>query len=363
MKKEGVDGPNLVIRWFRLLAFLYLFVLSIGMIKRASGFFAPSIRDYLYGTIGPIKAIALGWFTTAIAQSSGAVSSVVVTFTGNNILDIPTSIYILVGASLGTTITALIISLITVSSKRRYFRHGFEIGLCYTIYSAFLIVIVFVLEYFLGFFSTVSLFLAGLLQDKIKYLQIPDLIGLITDPITSVLFDKFNVLLLFLFSFLVLIFTLRFISKSIVSVLGGEDKARIFINNHFDSKVKAYFIGMILTALVFSSSITIGLLVPLAVAQLIGLRRSIPFILGADLGTMTDTILVALIVGKTSSLAVALAYGLFAIIGALIFLPNSDKLYKMTKFVSKRLIKISRKKAFYLLILFILIPLGIVVFF
>jgi Na+/phosphate symporter len=93
------------------------------------------------------------------------------------------------------------------------------------------------------------------------------------------------------------------------------------------------------------------------------LRRSIPFILGADLGTFSDTLLVALIVGKTSAIAAAFAYALFAIAGALIFLPNTDWLYKMTKYVSKRLIHISRKKAFYLLVLFLLLPLGVILVF
>jgi sodium-dependent phosphate cotransporter len=349
--------------WLKLLLFLYLFVLSIGMIKKASGVFAPSIRDYLFGNVGPLKAVSLGWFSTAIAQSSGAVSSVVITFTGNSIVDLPTAIYILVGASLGTTITALIISLVTVSSKRKDFRHGFEIGLCYAIYSAILIFVVLVLEYFFGLFSMVSLFLAEGLQGRVRYLQIPDLIGIITDPLVGPLFERFNSLLLFLGSFVVLIFTLRFIGGSVVDVFGGEDESRRFINRHFDSKIKAYFLGVVLTAIVFSSSITIGLLVPLAVARLIGLRRSIPFILGADLGTFSDTLLVALIVGKTSAIAAALAYALFAIAGALIFLPNTDWLYKMTKYVSKRLIHISRKKAFYLLILFLLLPLGVVLIF
>ena len=50
MKKSvGSNGEGILKSWLKLLFFLYLFVLSIGMIKKASGVFAPSIKGYLFG--------------------------------------------------------------------------------------------------------------------------------------------------------------------------------------------------------------------------------------------------------------------------------------------------------------------------
>ncbi len=350
-------------KWLKLFFFLYLFILSIEIIKRASMLFEPTIRNFIAQNITPIKAICIGWFTTSVAQSSGAVGSVVTTFTGNGILNLPTAIYILIGASLGSTFITLLISLIVSTKKRRDFRHGFEIGLCYSIYSVFLIVIVFFLEYFFKFFSRTSLFIASILKDKIGILQIPNIVEIITSPIISLLSFTGNHFVLLFLGFVALILALRFISKSIIEVLGGEEKARDFIDNHFNSKYKTYFIGFLLTAIVFSSGITIGLLVPLAASRLIGLRRSIPFILGADLGTFTDIFLASLIVGETNALATAIAFSLFAIVGALIFLPNTNILFKTTKYVSKKLMRISRKKALYLLIAFLALPLVVILFF
>ncbi len=93
---------------------------------------------------------------------------------------------------------------------------------------------------------------------------------------------------------------------------------------------------------------------------MISLKKAIPFILGADLGTASDVFLASIIIGKTTAYATSITYTLFGIIGALIFLPNVNFLHKTTKYVSKKLIKISRKKALYILIAFILIPLGII---
>jgi sodium-dependent phosphate cotransporter len=184
---------------------------------------------------------------------------------------------------------------------------------------------------------------------------------MITAPVIGLL--KLNNFLILIIAFGILIFTLRYIGKSVVDVLGGENKAREFVNKHFKSKYKTYFIGVILTGIVFSSGITIGLLVPLAVSRLINLKKAIPFILGADLGTVTDIFLASIIINKDLALATAIVYFLFGVLGAILFLPNTEILFRLTKYTSKRLIHISRKKALYFLIAFILIPLLIFLIF
>jgi len=349
--------------WAKLIGLIYLFILSIELIKKASLFLAPTVKDFLLQGLHPIKAISVGWFSTAIVQSSGAIATITATFAGNDLLHFSSAVYIVIGAALGTTITAIIISLITVSAKRKDFRHGFEIGLCYVIYSVILVVIAFLLEYFFNFFSKTSIFLASKMIGKISILKIPDFTSVITSPIINSLFTKNHKLLILIVGFVILIFALRYIGKAVIGIFGGEENARKFIDKHFESKYKAYLIGALLTAVLFSSSITIGLLVPLAVVRLIGLRRSIPFILGADLGTFTDTFIAALIINKMPALAIALVYVMLAALGSLIFLPNTKFLFKTTKYISKKLIGISRKKALYILIALVLIPLLIILIF
>ncbi len=344
----------------KLVCFLYLFVLSIELIKNVSLLIAPDIKGFLLQNLTPIKAVCVGWFTTSVVQSSGAVSSVVATFVGSNLININLAVYILMGALFGTSITALIISLVISSKQSKDFRHGFEIGLCLSIYSALLVLIIFSLEYLFGIYSKTAIFLSSLIYKKAFLLAFPDIIKFITSPIINLVLEKNNKYLVLLVGFIGLIIALRYIGKSVIDFFGGEHKAREFINKYFDSKYKAYFIGVGLTAILFSSSITIGLLVPLAVSRIINLRKAIPFILGANLGTFTDLVLVSLIIGKASAFAVPILTVLFGITGGIIFLPNTKFLHDTTKFISKKLINISREKAFYILIGFVLIPLIII---
>jgi len=344
----------------KFIGLLYLFIFAIELIKKVTSSFSLDIKSFLMQNLNPIKSVAVGWFTTSIVQSSDVVGTITAAFTGNGLISLSTAVYILIGASLGTTITAIVISLITSARHKRDFRHGFEIGLSYAIYSALLVIIVLFLEYFFKVFSKTSFFLASKLQKGISLLKIPNLTEAITSPIINLFFTHLNKILLLLIGFGILIFVLRFIGKSIIELLGGEEKAQKIIKKSFGSKYKAYFLGFITTAIVFSSSITVGLLVPLATARLISLRKAIPFILGADVGTFSSVFLASIMIGEINALAASLNFLLFGIIGGIIFLPNTKVLYKMTKYVSKRLIKISRKKALILLVLFILIPLLII---
>lgn len=365
MEKEVKEKTinEIIGKWAKFIFFLYTFIFSIELIKKTSVLLAPSVKGFLSEALTPIKAVATGWFTTSIVQSSGAVGTMTATFAGNNIISLQTAVFIVIGAALGTTITALVISLVTVTQKKRDFRHGFEIGLCYAIFSAIIVSIAFLLEYFFQFVSRSSLFVVSLFGEKTSPFLFPDIVGFLTSPITNLLLSKNNVFLVLLFAFAVLIFSLRYLSKSIINLFGGEENTKKKIGKYFESKWKTYLLGVVLTGIVFSSSITIGLLVPLAASRLISLRKTIPFILGADLGTSTDILIAALIINKPLALATAVSYFILPIMAAIIFLPNTNFLYKVTKYTSKKLIHISRKKALYFLLAFVLIPLLIIILF
>lgn len=340
------------------LIWLYLFILSIELIKRTSLALSEYIHIFLNSSLSPIKAVSVGWFVTAVMQSSGFLGGLVIPFVANNLLPMVTAVFTLIGARVGAAGIAILISIPAgLKKKRRDFRHGFEIGLAYALYCFLVTIIVFLLEYFFNLFSNYSFILASLIGTNLRLSVIPNFIKLITDPVIKLLSLVPSPLFLFLIAVIILILTLKFFTISMVAFLGGEDKARKLINRYFKSKCKAFIIGLVFTMLVFSTAISITLLVPLAISRFINLKKAIPFILGATIGTSTDMILIALITGNISALAVAITYVLFGVLGAFIFLPYTDLLFDITKFTSKRMIHVSKRRAIIFLIIFILIPL------
>jgi len=96
---------------------------------------------------------------------------------------------------------------------------------------------------------------------------------------------------------------------------------RLFDKYFFTTPLRAMFIGLLLTTLVQSSSVTTSLIVPLAGAGLITLAQIFPYTLGANLGTTITAFLAALSLAEPIGLAVAVAHLLFNMLGILVIFP------------------------------------------
>jgi len=140
----------------------------------------------------------------------------------------------------------------------------------------------------------------------------------------------------------------------------GEGHLQKYIKKYFDNTRNSFLTGLILTSVLLSTNITITLLVPLAIYRLINLWKAIPFILGANIGTITDTLIVVLAVGKPEAIALVFILLAIRIFGAILFLIFPEFLFNITKYISKTELHLSRKKAVIILILFIILPVLII---
>jgi sodium-dependent phosphate cotransporter len=83
----------------------------------------------------------------------------------------------------------------------------------------------------------------------------------------------------------------------------------------------AILIGMGVTVLVQSSSITSSTLVPLAGIGVLDLESMFPLVLGADIGTTFTALMAAMVSSKVQALQIALVHIFFNVTGALIWYP------------------------------------------
>ena len=117
---------------------------------------------------------------------------------------------------------------------------------------------------------------------------------------------------------------------------------------------------MLITSCLLSTNITVTLLVPLAILRLINLFQAIPFIIGANIGVLMNTLVVVLAVGKPEALSLIFILLIIRLLGAVIFLNFPEFLFNITKYISKTKLHLSRKIAVIILILFIILPLIII---
>jgi sodium-dependent phosphate cotransporter len=124
----------------------------------------------------------------------------------------------------------------------------------------------------------------------------------------------------------------------------------------FKTAPRAMAVGLLLTVLVQSSSITTSLVVPMAGAGLLTLVQIFPYTLGANVGTTVTAILAALITGNIAALTVAFTHLLFNISGIVFWFP----LRKVPIFIAQKFAEYSIKNKLipvaYVVIMFFIIP-------
>jgi sodium-dependent phosphate cotransporter len=128
----------------------------------------------------------------------------------------------------------------------------------------------------------------------------------------------------------------------------------------FKTALRAFLVGMLLTTMVQSSSITTSLAVPLAGAGLLTLTQIFPYTLGANIGTTVTAILAALVTGDISAIVVAFSHLLFNISGIIAWWPFK---FVPISLAQKFAQLATRKKIIpilYILVLFFLIPILVI---
>lgn len=329
---------------FFLILLLYLFILSLIFIKESTPVIAQGIFQ-LQKQINPLNAFGIGWLITLILQSSGAATSLLMALNSAGLFESSLLVYMILGTRIGTSITLMIAAFIIFAKKRRDFRHGFEIALANLIYAFPIAILMFVLEYNFSLFSKLGGYLTLIPYERFS------LIEFITSPVLN-LFSVFPKFLILIIGLLLLFISLTTLPKILISLW---DKKTIMkkLNKYMGKKYSAFLIGFGLTAVLLSTTITLTLLVPLIILRLINLKKVIPYMIGANLGGVIDVIIGSIVIGKTAFSAL-FVYVMFSIIG-LVWLFNTDIIFNLTKYVSKKVIKVSKKRALLFLILFILI--------
>lgn len=240
-----------------LAIFLFgIFEMSDGL-KRTAGSRLRSVMSRLTGS--RLMALLTGTLATMIAQSSSAISVLTVGMVQARLLSFARSVGILLGAGIGTTITAQLIA--------------FKL----TDYALLFVAV--------GYFT--------------KIFSRPQHIKQAGDT---------------LFGFGLLFFGMSVMSNSMAPLRSFQPFIDMLIS--LENPVTGILAGFVFTALVQSSSAFIGILIVLASQGLLSLEAGIPLLLGANIGT-TATANLAALRSPVEAKRVAMAFSLIKIAGVL----------------------------------------------
>ena len=121
-----------------------------------------------------------------------------------------------------------------------------------------------------------------------------------------------------------LIFTALYLLVKVMRA-AAHSRVEVMLNDLLGSNaLLSMLVGVVVTVMVQSSSITISLLVPLAAAGLLRLEQAFPVTLGANIGTTVTAFLAALAVSgpnAAAGLEIALVHLLFNLGGIVLVYP------------------------------------------
>ncbi|MCH8170694.1 MAG: Na/Pi symporter, partial [Bacteroidetes bacterium] len=168
--------------------------------------------------------------------------------------------------------------------------------------------------------------------------------------------------LLLILALVVLFISLKFMVGSLKTMVVA--KAQNWFDKYlFKNALRAFIVGIFLTVLVQSSSITTSLMVPLAGAGILTLKKIFPYTLGANIGTTITAMLASLITGSQAAVTVAFSHLLFNISGIVIWAPLS----KVPIYLAEKFAELSTKNKMipvaYILVMFFVIPISIIFIF
>jgi len=260
-----------------LIGGLCLFLYGMNVMGEALERRAGSSLERMLGklTSNKIAGLMTGLGVTAIIQSSSATTVMVVGFVNSGIMTLKQAINVIMGANIGTTVTAWILSLGGISGDNIILR----------------------------------------LLKPMSFTPLLALIGIV-----FYMFSKKNSRKdtgLILLGFAVLMFGMDIMTDSVSGLSDIPEFAELFIL--FKNPILGVIVGAVLTAVIQSSSASVGILQALTVTGAVSYGAAIPIIMGQNIGTCITAILSSFGTNKNAKRA-ALVHLSFNVIGTAVWL-------------------------------------------
>lgn len=256
-----------------LALFLYgMHILSEGLEKLSGGRLERILENL---TNNRFKAVLLGAGVTAVIQSSSATTVMVVGFVNSGIMKLSQAIGIIMGANVGTTITSWLLSLTGIESKNFFVQ----------------------------------------LVKPTSFSPILAMIGVV-----FILFlknSKKRDLGSIFIGFAILMFGMDTMSSAMKPLSEIPQFTGLF--TMFTNPILGLIVGMLLTAIIQSSSASVGILQALCGTGTVSYAAAVPIILGQNIGTCITAMMSGMGASKNAKRA-AIVHLLFNIIGTIIFM-------------------------------------------
>ncbi|MGI6158042.1 MAG: Na/Pi cotransporter family protein [Saccharofermentanales bacterium] len=234
------------------------------------------IKDLLERmTSNPLKAVLLGAGVTAIIQSSSATTVMIVGLVNAGLMELSQTVGLIMGANIGTTVTAWILSLGTIGTTGTFLQ-------------------LFKPTFFAPLLAFFAVGILMFVKDERKRNISQVLIG-----------------------FAILMFGMHTMSNAVIPLSESQEFREMFVA--FSNPFLGVLVGAVLTAIIQSSSASIGILQAFTLTGAITYGSAIPIIMGQNIGTCATALISSINTSKDARRA-ALIHLFFNVFGTITFM-------------------------------------------
>jgi sodium-dependent phosphate cotransporter len=290
---------------------LSLFLVAIELIKNGAAGAAGLIERYL-DIDAPLNSLGFGWLASYLVMSGSPVAAVSVAFLAAGALEQLSAYAMIVGSRLGASFIVLFVGFMYVLRGHER-RAGLTMGLLAlvvtaSVYLPALLVGGLLLE--LEVLDFVQLGGGEVLSSALEQVLAP-----IVQPLSSLL-PGWGVMLIGL----VVLWVSFFLFDRALPELDLEKSRFSQVARMVYRPLPMFILGSALTLITLSVSLSLSLLVPLSARGYVRRENAIPYIMGANITTIVDTVLATVVLGSSDALSVVLASMLSVTLVSLVIL-------------------------------------------
>jgi sodium-dependent phosphate cotransporter len=311
-----------LVRAAEVVTLLYVFLVGVNGLGKGFEALGEGLLDsFFHATENPFMGLIVGILAAMIVGFVAA---------PDNPLPVANAVPMVMGANIGTTVTNTIASLAHMGRKEE-FRRAFAVATCHDFFNYLAVVVLLPLELLTGYLQKTATALASLvggfggaeydspIKGAIKAGSAPIkamLDAVIPSPgFAAVMYILMSVVLIFIALVLIVKVMRATMARRVETVVSRAFNRSVLLT---------MIVGVVVTVMVQSSSITTSLLVPLAGAGVLTLRQAFPITLGANVGTTVTALLAALAATDQNAgagLTIALVHLLFNVSGIALVYP------------------------------------------
>jgi len=309
-QRNAVGRLQYLLRWGAGIGGLLLFLVAVQLLKSATGEMTPTLEQVLPRLVrDDLSALGTSWLAAYLLLNGSVVAALALTLYNASLLTTSQLVLMVFGSRLGAAGIVLLVGVLDFFHHRRLtVRRASELG-----------VLAFLVTHTIGLPATAIGAFWGRMRplgwvphetDALaRHLDMPQAI----DWLATTIVAQAGPLLSVLVAMGLLLGSLRLLGRAFEEV--DFEQIRERYRRYFASRWIAFGVGLGLTALTTSIAFSLGIIVPIYNRGVLRYREVIPYILGANIGTLLDTVVVSLFVEVAGGMAaVMLVVGLTALV-------------------------------------------------